>query len=154
MPLKKHYPAPRTNLNRTLASLFTEHSNKAEENWTRLPGPCLTRRNQFKTMNIPFLPPPSTAVPFLGSGSEPGSAALNMLMANNSTKPRYLLPKARAKRVIFLCMAGGPSHLETFDYKPKLDQLHGQPMPESFTKGSPSHNCRAKNSKCRASNQV
>ncbi|MED5470483.1 MAG: DUF1501 domain-containing protein [Verrucomicrobiota bacterium] len=43
----------------------------------------------------------------------------------------------RAKRVIFLCMAGGPSHLETFDYKPKLDELHGKPMPESFTKGQP-----------------
>ncbi|MCB1088913.1 MAG: DUF1501 domain-containing protein, partial [Verrucomicrobiae bacterium] len=44
---------------------------------------------------------------------------------------------ARAKRVIFLCQAGGPSHLETFDYKPKLDELNGKPMPESFTKGQP-----------------
>ena len=44
---------------------------------------------------------------------------------------------ARAKRVIFLVMAGGPSHLETFDYKPKLAELDGQPMPESFTKGQP-----------------
>lgn len=43
----------------------------------------------------------------------------------------------KAKRVIFLCMAGGPSHLETFDYRPKLEELHGQPMPESFTKGQP-----------------
>jgi hypothetical protein len=34
-------------------------------------------------------------------------------------------------------MAGGPSHLETFDYKPKLDELNGEPMPESFTKGQP-----------------
>jgi len=42
---------------------------------------------------------------------------------------------ARVKRVIFLYMAGGPSHLETFDYKPQLARLHGQPMPESFTKG-------------------
>src|SRR5688572_22737498 len=41
----------------------------------------------------------------------------------------------KVKRVIWLSMAGGPSHLETFDYKPKLAQLHGQPMPESFTKG-------------------
>jgi hypothetical protein len=31
----------------------------------------------------------------------------------------------RAKRVIFLYMAGGPSHLETFDYKPQLAKLHG-----------------------------
>lgn len=43
----------------------------------------------------------------------------------------------KAKRVIFLCMAGGPSHLETFDYKPKLAELHEQPFPESYTKGQP-----------------
>lgn len=41
----------------------------------------------------------------------------------------------KAKRVIFLCMAGGPSHLETFDWKPELKKLDGQPFPESFTKG-------------------
>jgi hypothetical protein len=44
---------------------------------------------------------------------------------------------ARIKRVIFLCMAGGPSHLETFDHKPKLAELHGRPMPESITQGQP-----------------
>ena len=43
----------------------------------------------------------------------------------------------RAKRVIHLYQAGGPSHLELFDYKPKLAAMHGQPMPESFTKGQP-----------------
>lgn len=42
---------------------------------------------------------------------------------------------AKAKRVIWLTMAGGPSHLETFDPKPKLGEMHGQPMPESFTRG-------------------
>ncbi len=42
---------------------------------------------------------------------------------------------AKVKRVIHLCMAGGPSHLETFDYKPILEKNHGKPMPESFTKG-------------------
>lgn len=41
----------------------------------------------------------------------------------------------RAKRVIHLCMAGGPSHLETFDYKPELKRINGQPFPDSFTKG-------------------
>ncbi|REJ69870.1 MAG: DUF1501 domain-containing protein [Planctomycetota bacterium] len=45
--------------------------------------------------------------------------------------------KPKAKRIIYLCMAGGPSHLETFDYKPKLAEMHGQPMPESYTKGQP-----------------
>ena len=42
---------------------------------------------------------------------------------------------AKAKRVIFLYQAGGPSHLESFDYKPKLAAMNGEPMPESFTKG-------------------
>ena len=34
----------------------------------------------------------------------------------------------RAKRVIHLCMAGGPSHLETFDNKPKLLEMAGKPF--------------------------
>jgi hypothetical protein len=38
----------------------------------------------------------------------------------------------RARRVIFLFMAGGPSHLETFDPKPELQRLHGQRLPDSF----------------------
>ena len=44
---------------------------------------------------------------------------------------------AKAKRVIFLTQAGGMSHLETLDYKPKLAEMDGQPMPESYTKGQP-----------------
>src|SRR4051794_39444178 len=44
---------------------------------------------------------------------------------------------AKAKRVIFLYMSGGPSHLETFDSKPALAKMDGKPMPESFTKGQP-----------------
>jgi hypothetical protein len=44
---------------------------------------------------------------------------------------------AKAKRVIYLYMAGGPSQLESFDYKPVLQKLDGQPMPESLTKGQP-----------------
>jgi hypothetical protein len=47
--------------------------------------------------------------------------------------PLHFAPKA--KRVIHLCMAGGPSHLETFDWKPELKALHGKAFPESFTKG-------------------
>ena len=49
--------------------------------------------------------------------------------------PPHLAPKA--KRVIYLYMAGGPSHLESFDHKPRLAAMHGQPMPESFTRGQP-----------------
>ncbi len=44
---------------------------------------------------------------------------------------------AKAKRVIYLYMAGGPSQLESFDYKPELAKLDGQPMPESLTRGQP-----------------
>src|SRR5436190_7870784 len=48
-------------------------------------------------------------------------------------QPLHYPPKV--KRVIWMSMAGGPSHLETFDYKPKLAEMHGQPFPESITKG-------------------
>ena len=34
-------------------------------------------------------------------------------------------------------MAGGASHLESFDHKPRLRQMDGQPMPQSFTRGQP-----------------
>ncbi len=48
-------------------------------------------------------------------------------------QPFHVPPKA--KRVIWLYMAGGMTHLDTFDHKPKLAAMTGQPMPESFTKG-------------------
>jgi len=44
---------------------------------------------------------------------------------------------SKVKRVIFLYMSGGPSQFETFDHKPKLAELDGKPMPESFTQGQP-----------------
>jgi hypothetical protein len=50
---------------------------------------------------------------------------------------RPLHHPAKAKRIIWLYMAGGPSHLETLDYKPKLAELDGQPMPKSVTEGQP-----------------
>ncbi len=42
---------------------------------------------------------------------------------------------AKAKSVIYLFMAGGPSQLELFDYKPSLQRYSGQPIPDSFVKG-------------------
>jgi hypothetical protein len=41
----------------------------------------------------------------------------------------------RAKNVIFLFMAGGPSQLELYDYKPQLQRLNGEPIPQSFLQG-------------------
>jgi len=67
-----------------------------------------------------------------------GSFALASLLRGETAQasfPTHHPP--RVKRVIHLCMAGGPSHLETFDYKPELARLDGQPMPESLTQGQP-----------------
>ncbi len=64
-----------------------------------------------------------------------GLAALGKLWGATSGSISPLHHPAKAKRVIFLYQAGGPSHLETFDPKPKLGEMHGQPMPESFTQG-------------------
>jgi hypothetical protein len=65
-----------------------------------------------------------------GVAAEGPSAAL---ASKGIVNPLHHAPKA--KRVIFLYQAGGPSHLETFDNKPKLASMHGKGMPESFTKG-------------------
>ena len=50
-----------------------------------------------------------------------------------SLKPTHFPPKA--KNVIFLFMAGGPSQLDLFDYKPKLNRYNGEPCPEEVIKG-------------------
>ena len=49
------------------------------------------------------------------------------------TAPPHVQP--RAKRVIYLFMAGAPSQLDMFDYKPKLAELEGKPIPPSVIKG-------------------
>ncbi|HEY3835202.1 MAG TPA: DUF1501 domain-containing protein [Bryobacteraceae bacterium] len=79
---------------------------------------------------------------FLGRGAVAGlgMVAFNSLLkaAASSATRGAVSPldfPAKAKRVIFLYQAGGPSHLETFDYKPKLAELNGKEMPESMTKG-------------------
>src|SRR5262249_47155217 len=41
----------------------------------------------------------------------------------------------KAKRVIFLHQSGGPSQIETFDYKPALERLHGTELPDSVRQG-------------------
>ena len=66
--------------------------------------------------------------------SETAANSAEGLAAGITDAPHFA---GRAKRVIFLCMAGGPSHLESFDYKPKLEAMHGKPMPESYTANQP-----------------
>jgi hypothetical protein len=77
---------------------------------------------------------------FLGRGAAGlGLVAFNSILKAAATSSRGAVNPldfpAKAKRVIFLYQAGGPSHLETFDYKPKLAELSGKAMPESMTKG-------------------
>ena len=64
-----------------------------------------------------------------GLGATLGTVALNGILKAADTNP--LAPKAghhlpKAKRCIFLYMAGGPSHIDTFDPKPELTELNGQ----------------------------
>ncbi|HEY0551491.1 MAG TPA: DUF1501 domain-containing protein, partial [Verrucomicrobiae bacterium] len=66
-------------------------------------------------------------------------SALRPAPAGRSAMLDSLAPKvphfaATAKRVIYIHMAGSPSHLDLFDYKPKLIELNGKPCPESIYK--------------------
>lgn len=74
-----------------------------------------------------------------------GSLALSDLMngetarasdvSRNPLAPRPTPLAARAKRVIYLFMAGGPSQLDMFDYKPMLNEFNGKPIPQSYIEG-------------------
>ena len=66
------------------------------------------------------------ALPALLSRDQAHAGAIDPL----APKPPHRAPKARS--VIFLFMAGGPSHLETFDPKPLLNKLEGQARPKEF----------------------
>ncbi len=97
---------------------------------------------------------------FLGrSATGIGSLALASLLnprllraADPSEKWRGIIHPlhhpAKIKRVIYLYQAGGPSHLETFDYKPKLAEMDGKGMPESFTQGQQIAQLQGKELKC------
>ncbi|HBY58277.1 MAG TPA: DUF1501 domain-containing protein [Solibacterales bacterium] len=78
---------------------------------------------------------------FTRAGSGLAGLALSSMLAESAPAPKRdpLEPRPAhhqptAKSVIFLFMEGGPSHIDLFDPKPKLNELHGQPMPASFGK--------------------
>ncbi len=81
-------------------------------------------------------------------GGNLGAAEANLFTSRGVVKELHHPP--RIKRVIVLTMAGGPSHLETFDSKPELAKLGGQAMPESFTKGQPIAQLQGQQLKCLA----
>ncbi|MEO9593320.1 DUF1501 domain-containing protein, partial [Rhodopirellula bahusiensis] len=68
-----------------------------------------------------------------------GMAALGSMLARESQASQTHSPQPHfpgtAKTVIHLCMAGGPSHMESLDPKPELDKINDQPFPASMTDG-------------------
>lgn len=88
-------------------------------------------------IDLPFPGSPHSRRKFLSSGL--GTAALASLLrdegllAAEATRGPHFAP--RAKRCIYLFMEGGPSQMDLFDPKPKLNELDGQPMPESLLQG-------------------
>ena len=81
--------------------------------------------------------PPSRREFFSRSGLGFGSLALTSLLADAASASTSILDpaphhQATAKNVIFLFMEGGPSHIDLFDPKPLLNDLAGQPLPDSF----------------------
>ncbi|MDX1969183.1 MAG: DUF1501 domain-containing protein [Planctomycetaceae bacterium] len=74
-----------------------------------------------------------------GFGALPLAWMLAHGQAAASNRPSPLAAKTafrtpRAKSIIFLFMEGGPSHIDTFDPKPELNRLDGQPLPDSYGK--------------------
>src|SRR5512138_409806 len=66
--------------------------------------------------------------------NEQAFGARTPLTADNPLAPRGPHFAPRARRAIYIHMAGSPSQLDLFDYKPKLTELNGQPCPESLFK--------------------
>lgn len=90
---------------------------------------------------LPFRPMVSRRAFFTSTASGIGLAALASMFAEESWANPVdpLAPKepplpAKAKACICIYLEGGPSQLDLFDPKPKLKELHGQPLPESLTK--------------------
>ena len=85
--------------------------------------PIFTRRDALRLMGAGF-----GWLAFSGlAGKNPVASAANPALP----KPHF---PPRAKRVIFLCMRGAPSHVDTFDYKPKLAADTGKEGPRAGTK--------------------
>jgi len=94
---------------------------------------CMSSRNSLSTTSVDrrkFLC--SACCGFGGLAFASMIARQQALAATNPLAAKTLHFAAQADAVIFLFMAGGPSHLETFDPKPLLNKLDGQPRPREF----------------------
>jgi hypothetical protein len=92
---------------------------------------ALTRRHFFQQCGVGL---GSIALGSLLSADQPAAAASDMKLSE-PLRPRRPHFAPRAKNVIFLFMAGGPSQLELFDYKPALQKHNGEPIPDSYMEG-------------------
>ncbi len=68
-------------------------------------------------------------------GGERSAQAAKPTAASTGGLPHLPDFTPKAKRVIYLFMAGGPSHIDTFDYKPDLQKVHGIELPDSIRQG-------------------
>src|SRR5688572_3699214 len=67
-----------------------------------------------------------------------GSTLLEAFAGRSATQASPVAqaaPAARAKRIVYLFQAGGPSQFETFDPKPLLSERRGEPLPDSVRQG-------------------
>ena len=69
---------------------------------------------------------------FAGPGGAPGRRQAAARPPADPLAPRPPHSPARARRVIFLFMPGGPSQVDTFDPKPRLNRDHGKPAPKAL----------------------
>ena len=74
-------------------------------------------------------------------------SAASMLASSNTAEKRKPHFAPKAKRIIYLFMAGGPSQLETFDYKPEMKKLFNKDLPASVRMGQRVTNMTAKQSR-------
>lgn len=98
---------------------------------------CLLSQTRRKFLTSAFGSVGTLALGTMAGPSLFAAPDLNTPPAAEDLRARYLTHAPKAKRVIHLCMAGGPSHLETFDYKPTLEKMHGKEMPKDLTAGQP-----------------
>src|SRR6266404_6313925 len=90
---------------------------------------AITRRHFFRNCGVGL-----GSVALASVLNERLFAAASLAPANNPLAPKPPHFPAKAKHVIYLHMAGSPSQLDLFDYKPKLQELNGEPCPESLFK--------------------
>ncbi len=73
-------------------------------------------------------------IQFSSAAAAGGLLGLNAKAEENVSLGATHFP-AKAKRVIYLYQSGGPSQIELFDYKPMLEKMHGQQIPDSVRQG-------------------